>query len=280
MEINLSVPPPTPRNLTTVRIERTEIELKWSPPESHDVYALLYYIVEFKKFGGKWKEKNTNNEQIETFTLTNLETGTSYSLRVSAKNNYGLSVPSATLRKKTMAGTNPPQTLQVVFVHGETHSLRIQPSPVGRLRFQTHERVSLGRWREHVQIQTILARVALSGKRRPHLANRIPEVIEPLLGEPDFAERCGVINRRLPRCRGGADHGTAARPPAGQRGGLRPTRRETVVSAGLETYWTIFYKLYPAFIHFFIHLFLIYECALIRWLRRLFNTLLAAFLVR
>lgn len=100
----LAVEPPAPRNLTTVEIQRDEIQLTWMPPEFHEIYNVLQYIVEFKKFGKEWQSRTTENDHIKSYRITDLEAETRYLLKVSAKNEYGISIPSAILRKRTPPG--------------------------------------------------------------------------------------------------------------------------------------------------------------------------------
>ena len=98
------VKPPAPRNFTTVAILETEVRLKWSPPEFHEIYQVLHYVVEFKKFGEVWEERTTANQQINTYRLTDLESETSYLFKVSAKNKQGVGISSDVITKRTLAG--------------------------------------------------------------------------------------------------------------------------------------------------------------------------------
>ena len=98
------VKPPAPRNFTTVAILETEVRLKWSPPEFHEIYQVLHYVVEFKKFGDVWEERTTANQQINTYRLTDLESETSYLFKVSAKNKQGVGISSDVITKRTLAG--------------------------------------------------------------------------------------------------------------------------------------------------------------------------------
>ena len=102
------VPPPPPRNFTTVAILGTEVRLKWSPPEFHENYQVTNYVVKFKKFGEDWdedgEERTTANQQINTYRLTDLEAETSYLFKVSAKNKEGVGISSDVITKRTLAG--------------------------------------------------------------------------------------------------------------------------------------------------------------------------------
>ena len=97
--------PLAPRNFTSVAIFETEVRLKWSPPNCHENYQVLHYVVKFRKFGEhSWEERTTANQQIYKYRLTDLESETIYFFNVSAKNKHGVGEPSDVIEKRTLAG--------------------------------------------------------------------------------------------------------------------------------------------------------------------------------
>ena len=97
-----AVRPLAPRCLTIVVIKKTEIQLQWSAPESHENYGVMSYVIEYQKSVADWQKQTTNcRHVICKYIVTGLESSTVYSFKVSAVNHKGVGISTDILMAKT-----------------------------------------------------------------------------------------------------------------------------------------------------------------------------------
>ena len=90
--------PEPPRNLVAIEVTQNTISLIWLKP--HDNYAPIigYYVT----YMGAGFETNVLNTSVESANISDLVSGTLYSLNVTAFNEVGVSDPSNPLTVETL----------------------------------------------------------------------------------------------------------------------------------------------------------------------------------
>ncbi len=101
-----NVTPSQPTGLTGTMTSSTSILLSWISPSNTGV-SITGYKIEFKTDIDQWSVLVANTGAVNSYSVTGLTTGTSYTYRVSAINSVGASNPSNTLSIATKSTTTP-----------------------------------------------------------------------------------------------------------------------------------------------------------------------------
>ena len=106
----LATVPSAPTALTTANVTDTTVTLRWTAPTDTGGSPLIDYRVEVTRTSGKvWTEVPHTASTSRSITVSNLYSGTTYQVRVSAKNGVGYS-DYLTGEFKTAAGVPSPPT--------------------------------------------------------------------------------------------------------------------------------------------------------------------------
>ena len=84
-------------------VKKTEAVVTWSHPELYNMYAISSYSVQVRKLNTKtWT--NFATAKGVNHSLTNLDPGTVYFVRLKSENKYGKGKPSDSLKLRTKKG--------------------------------------------------------------------------------------------------------------------------------------------------------------------------------
>lgn len=101
-----SAVPGTPAGLVSTMTSATSILLSWSTPSNTGI-AITGYKIEFKTDTDQWSVLVANTGAVNSYSVTGLTTGTTYTYRVSAINSAGSSNPSNAISITTKSTTTP-----------------------------------------------------------------------------------------------------------------------------------------------------------------------------
>ena len=107
---------PAPENLQSSDIKSNSVKVTWDPPSLHEMYGVSLYSLQYKQFGSNIKTWKTAPVPSLTHTLTGLEPGASYMVRVKSLNDFGASDPSDILEIRTLKGENIGDVI-IIIVH-------------------------------------------------------------------------------------------------------------------------------------------------------------------
>jgi Ca2+-binding RTX toxin-like protein len=101
----LSTIPGAPSSLSTSNVNETSFTLKWNAPTSNGGAAITDYVVEINGGGYAWSSVSHDITGNTSMTISGLNFGSKYSVRVKAVNAVGVSKVSSTLNVTTLATT-------------------------------------------------------------------------------------------------------------------------------------------------------------------------------
>ena len=117
---NVNETPGTPTGVTVVA-GGGQVSLSWTAPRFAGDTAITDYVVKYSSNGGStWTTFRDPVSTATSSTVTGLTNGTSYVIKVIAKNAVGISLPSASSAPATPAATVPGSPTSVIAVSGNT----------------------------------------------------------------------------------------------------------------------------------------------------------------
>jgi hypothetical protein len=98
--------PSQPTGLTATMTRSSSILLSWTAPPSNSA-SITGYKIEFKTDTDQWSVLVANTGIVNSYSVTGLTTGTSYTYRISAINSIGTSIPSDAVSIATKSTITP-----------------------------------------------------------------------------------------------------------------------------------------------------------------------------
>lgn len=120
--------PYPPERVDVVAGDR-RIDVSWSPPNNDGGSPVTGYLVQHSVDGSTWIDNNVT-APTTSFSISNLQNGTQYSVQVSARNNAGLSGPFLPTTA-TPTGNPVPKTLDVTRIGSTTATFNMQVDTQG-----------------------------------------------------------------------------------------------------------------------------------------------------
>lgn len=107
--------PPSPRNARFSNVKETFVYVEWEHPDLYQYFSIRSYYIKYREYGkNTWFNKSQSTVIGTEMQLDGLESDTKYTIKVIAKNDYGLGKESDGIQVKTLKAKG------ICIIHSET----------------------------------------------------------------------------------------------------------------------------------------------------------------